>query len=510
MSLFGALGVLSSSAQAELRLASVFGDHMVLQRDVPVPVWGWADPGSKVTVEFAALLATATAGPGGRWQTQLPAHPASATGRELVIRAGIETRCLSDVLVGDVWLLGGQSNMGWSVKDSAEAGAATARANYPWLRAFSQLPMEGAAAQPTQDVKGGRWQLCTPAAAGNFSAVGFYFAVALKPQLSEGVPVAIIHTAMGGTAIESWIDSASLETIPSGRIGTKFYRDAAADYQEKKSAWQAAKLTWQMQADSAMAASQPAPPMAPPLRKEPEGVKPHMLPSALFNGKVAPLQPYALRGVVWYQGESNAASADSAKRYGDLLSLLIERWRIGWSDPKLPFLVVQLPGYEAPGKFAAWAEMRAQQAAVVARTPQTSLVVTIDLGERDNIHPTHKQAVGERVALAARKLVYGEASLADQGPRFKSAIRAGDEIRLHLAHTGALSPTNAASPQGFEVAGADGHFGPVPARIEGGAIVITAPASGPVTLRYAWKNWPEQNLRDASGLPLAPFITAPL
>lgn len=506
-----ALGFILSalSVHAALVVPTIFNDGMVLQRDRAITVWGWAEPGARVAVEFAAFKAAATAGADGRWETQLPAQPASASGRDLIIQAGSETRRLRDVRVGDVWLLAGQSNMGWSVDQSAEAEAAKARANYPWLRAFTQLPFEGAADQPVKDVTGGIWKTATPATAGSFSAVGFYFAEALQPHLEKNVPVALIHTAMGGTSIESWIDRASLEALPAGRIGAKFYRDEVGVSLKKNAEWYAAKAAWQQQADAAKAVGKPAPAMDKSLAKEPAGLKSYHLPSVLFNGKVAPLQPFALRGVVWYQGEGNATSTDAAKRYADLLPLLIERWRAGFRDPALPFLIVQLPGFNPPGKWADWPEMRAQQAAVCARVPATALVVTLDLGERDNIHPTHKQPVGERAALVARKLVYGEAALADQGPRFLSAARTGSAIRITFTHTGALSTRDAAAPTGFAVAGADGNAIPAAARIEGDAIVVTVPATlqGPVTVSYAWKNWPEANVADATGMPLMAFRT---
>lgn len=509
-----ALGFILSalSTHAALVVPSIFGDGMVLQRDRALPVWGWAEPGARVAVEFAAFKADAIAGADGRWETQLPAQPASASGRELTIQTGGETRRLRDVRVGDVWLLAGQSNMGWSVTQSAEAVAAKARANYPWLRAFTQWPIEGAADQPAQDVKGGKWQTATPSSVGNWSAVGFFFAEALQPHLEKNVPVALIHTPMGGTAIESWIDLASLESLPAGRIGAKFLRDQVGVSLKKNAEWYAAKAAWQQQADAAKAAGQPAPALGESLAKEPAGLKYHNLPSVLFNGKVAPLQPFALRGVVWYQGEANAANTDAAKRYADLLPLMIERWRAGFRDPALPFLIVQLPGYNPPGKWADWPEMRAQQAAVCARVPATALVVTLDLGERDNIHPTHKQPVGERAALVARKLVYGEASLADQGPRYRSAARAGSAIRITLTHTGALSTRDAGAPTGFAVAGADGNSLPAAACIEGDAVVVTVPATlqGPVTVSYAWKNWPEANVADATGMPLTAFRTLAL
>ena len=506
-----ALGFILSalSVHAALVVPSIFGDGMVLQRDRAITVWGWAEPGARVAVEFAAFKADATAGADGRWETQLPAQPASASGRDLIIQAGSETRRLRDVRVGDVWLLAGQSNMGWSVDQSAEAEAAKARANYPWLHTFTQYPYQGGADQPVKDVTGGIWKTATPTTAGSFSAVGFYFAEALQPHLEKNVPVALINTQMGATSIEAWIDLHSLESIPAGRIGAKFLRNQIDVSLKKNAEWYAAKAAWQQQADAAKAVGKHAPALDKSLEKEPEGLKPYHRPSVLFNGKVAPLQPFALRGVVWYQGEGNATSTEASRRYADLLPLLIERWRDGFRDPALPFLVVQLPGFNSPAKQADWPEMRAQQASVCARVPATALVVTLDLGERDNIHPTHKQPVGERAALAARKLVYGEAALADQGPRFLSAARTGSAIRITFTLTGALSTRDSGAPTGFAVIGADGNSLPASASIQGDTISVTVPATlqGPFTVSYAWKNWPESNVIDATGMPLAAFRT---
>ena len=456
-----------SNASAELNLPSIFSDRMVLQRGKPLPFWGWADPGQRITVGFGGLERSATAAADGRWEVLLPELAASNQGREItVLTSSGESRVIRDVLVGEVWILAGQSNMGWSVKQSSEAEAAS-QANHPWLRSFSQLPYEGAADQPARDVKGGRWSACTPETAVYFSAVGFFFAEALHARLGEDVPIALVHTAMGGTAIESWIDLPALEGLPEGRIGAEFFRSAVAK----------------------------------------GNAKPHMLPAVLYNGKIAPLQPFATRGVLWYQGESNASDTAAATRYGSMLKLMIRRWRDGWRDSSLPFIIIQLPGYDTPSQWADWPTLRAQQAEVVAKTPNTALVVTLDLGSRNDIHPPAKRAVGER---AARCLSDDGTAAATVGPKFLRATRSDSEIRLTVDRAGGLHSSGQDEPKGFEISEADGVFSPIAAKIEGDAIVIRHQKPGPVNVRYAWKNWPEENVRDGSGLPLAPFITPEL
>lgn len=498
---------LSLSAHATLTIPSIFSDGAVLQRDKPLPIWGWADPGATVTVRFADQNISAAADAAGRWEVMFAAMPASLQGRTLEISTGSESQTIKNVLVGEVWLLGGQSNMGWNLKQCSNGETAIQRASYPWLRFFNQLPNEGASETPQRDVKRGRWQFCTPATAPNISGIGFFFAEALHPTLGEQVPVALIQTPMGGTPIQSWIELPLLEALPAHKHGLQFFRDGVAKYLQNKAELETAKATWQQQVEAAKATGQTAPAM--PFEREPEGLKPHILPSALFNGKVYPLQPFPLRGVVWYQGESNAADTTTATQYTELLELLIGSWRRGFRDPDLPFIVVQLPGFSSAAKERAgdWPTLRASQAAAVARTPHTGLVVTIDLGEKENIHPNDKQSVGERAALVARALAYDDQKVVFEGPRFLQATRFGSDLRLQFAATGSLATTDQAAPQGFEMAGPDGNFAPVKARLQGNSIFIGAPSKLAATVRYAWKNWPEANVRDSSGLPLAPFLT---
>jgi sialate O-acetylesterase len=397
--------------------------------------------------------------------------------------------------------------MGWSLKQSTGGDEAVRRADYPWLHAFFQSSWEGASDTPQWDVHKGKWQICSPETASHFSGVGFFFAEALHKFLGEGVPIALIQTAMGGTAIETWIDRPSLEASTAGRVGSKFFKEAVGSYLVKKAAWDQAKSEWQKQADAAKADGQPEWPLPEDLRKEPQGVKPLMLPAALFNGKVAPLQPYASRGVLWYQGESNAGSQEAASRYGQLLELLIQRWRAGFRDSNLPFLVIQLPGYGCLHEPKSdWPTLREHQDAVVRKTPHTGLVVSIDLGEQFNIHPGDKRSIGERASLLARRMAYGDSFIPAEGPRFLSASRRGETLRLAFRKNGKLVTTDGTPPEGFEVSLAQGEFTPVEARIDGEESLLSAPASGPACVRYAWKNWAQVNTSDGSGLPLAPFM----
>jgi sialate O-acetylesterase len=491
---------------AELFLPSIYSDYMILQRDRPVPIWGWASPGEEVTVAFAGQQATAVSRSDGRWEATLSPLDAASGGRPLTIRAsGGASRSFRDVVVGEVWILAGQSNMAWSVGQSAGADEAISRADYPWLRWFNQLPHEGADDAPARDAKGGRWQAVSPQIARQVSAAGFYFAEALKVSL-EGVPIGLVNTSMGGTSIESWIDRDTLEALPAAQPGLDFYRKSLVSYDQRMVEWTQAKAEWELKAQKARAAGQALPPQDDFLRNGPLGPHHFRRPSALFYGKVAPVQPFAARGVIWYQGEANAANPTAARNYGPLLSTLIQRWREGWRDPDLFFLIVQLPGYEHPNRAADWPTLREQQAAVVAATPRSALAVTIDLGDKNDIHPTRKQPVGERLARLARRHVYGEVNAVAEGPRLLKAEAAGPELRLRFATTGALTTSAGTPPLALEWVGPDGIARPLSdATIEGTSIVASRPAREPFILRHAWSNWPTSNVQDASGLPLPPF-----
>ena len=496
------------NGMAALEIPSIFSDHMVLQRDHPVTVWGWAEPGEVVTVEFAGRSATATATVDGRWEAVLPSFPASADGRDLTVRAKSgDTKTVTNVVVGDVWILGGQSNMGWTVGQSEGAAEAKARANYSWLRWFNQLPNEGAADAPARDVKGGRWQPVTSRMAEHVSAVGFYFAEALRPAL-QGIPVGLVNTSMGGTVIESWIDLPTLKAHPAAKKALDAYEAALGSYDRRMNEWALAKSQWEKAAGEARAKNQPPPKKDDFITNGPLGPHHFRRPSALFHGKVAPIQPFAARGIIWYQGESNAANPEAASNYGSLLSTLIQRWRDGWREPKLFFLVVQLPGYDPPNRSADWPTLRAQQSEVVQKTTRTALAVTMDVGEQNDIHPVRKQPVGERLALLARRHIYGDESIVAEAPRFLRAERHGDKVTLHFNADKDLATSDGMAPRGFEMGGDKLPFIQVEATLRGGTVVLSIPKGTPATeIRYAWANWTKANLQSLNGLPIAPFRT---
>ncbi|MGE4489923.1 MAG: sialate O-acetylesterase [Kiritimatiellales bacterium] len=465
---------MTAFAGAELWMPSIFGNGMVLQSGMPVPVWGEADPGAEVTVEFAGQKKTAVTSNSGKWRVTLDPLQVSSSPKELSVHSTLDTRHLSfpNVLVGEVWVLSGQSNMGIPLT-KCDGGEAAAAKDYPWLHIFRQWPFQGASDAPARDVTGGQWTNGSSKQVAGLSGVGFFFARALQAALPEGTPVALINTQMGGTYIECWIDSNVLKTLPS-----------AQPYIEKA------------KKETALGKEGPGTFL---------GEKRFMRPSALFNGKVAPIQPFAARGVIWYQGEGNAAQWLYAG-YAESLRALINSWRDGWQRPDLPFLIVQLPRYTAD-RWNHWPEIRAAQAQVANRMSNVDLAVTIDCGEKDQIHPRDKEPVGERLALLARANVYGQ-QVACSGPVFQTLeISDGDAAYLTFTNSAGLILKNGSA--GFEICGPDGKFTAAQAEIlkDGRVKVFSPEVSSPTAVRYAWFNWGEVSLFNGAGLPAAPFTT---
>ena len=463
--------VCSAPAQAGLWMPSVFKSGMVLQSGMPAPVWGEAPAGATVTVEFAGQKKKAVADAGGKWMMHLDSMKISSAPREMKISSSTGNHQLSiaDVLVGEVWILAGQSNMGWTLANSA-GGAEAVQHDYPWLRTFRQWPFQGACDEPARDVTGGQWAVCSAKEVGSLSGVGFFFARALHKSLPEGTPVALINTQMGGTYIESWIDRRTLEKTPAAK---PYLEKAAAELSKKESAF--------------------------------PGENNFRRPAALFNGKVAPVQPFAARGVIWYQGEGNSANW-LADGYEETLTALITSWRAGWNRNDLPFLIVQLPRFTAD-QWSRWPEIRAAQAAVAGTLSNVELAVTIDCGFETEIHPPDKEPVGERLALLARAKIYGE-KIPCSGPVFESAEIAGESIIVRFKDAGGLYFAGGTA-KGFEICGADGVFIPAQAEIfETDSVRIFSPEIlTPVRVRYGWFNWGEVSLYNKDGLPAAPFST---
>jgi sialate O-acetylesterase len=462
----------SLAAQATVRLPALVGDHMVVQRNVPVPVWGWAAPGEPVTVTFRGKSYPATPAASGKWQVALPATPAG--GPYTLTIKGQNTLTVQDVLVGDVWLASGQSNMELPLRDKnapapgaypmvVNAEQEVAAANFPQIRQFTVK--KNVAYQPQTENEGYGWQVCSPSTAGSFSAVGYFFARDL--YLRYQVPIGIISSPWGGTPAEAWVSAEALKQLP--------------DFQAK-----VASL---------------APPTTP--EKDPQNAV-----TVLYNGLIAPLLPYALKGIIWYQGESNVGRA---AQYRTLFPALIRDWRARWGA-ELPFLFVQLANYtkalQEPAE-SAWAELREAQAQALA-LPRTGMAVAIDIGEGADIHPGNKQDVGHRLALVARRVAYGDQQVVAAGPTFQSMQVSGGQVRIKFANTdpGLLLKTGNTTLSGFALAGADHKFHWAAATLAGSEVVLTCAAVPvPVAVRYDWADNPLGNLYNREGLPAAPFRT---
>ncbi|HYE97355.1 MAG TPA: sialate O-acetylesterase [Planctomycetota bacterium] len=484
--------VLASTAVADVKVPTVISDRMVLQRDKPVPVWGWADPGEAVTVEFAGQKKTATAGPDGAWKVALDPMPASAEGRAMSI-AGKNRIELQDVLVGEVWLCSGQSNMQWSVSQCAEADLEIAAGKHPLIRLIT-VP-QVASQKPLTEFKG-QWEACTPQTVGSFSAVGYSFGRQL--HLTLGVPVGLIDNSWGGSAAEAWVRRDVLEKHDRYAALLKSWDDRVAGWDEAKAKADHAQRLQAWEAGGKKGA-QPRPP------QNPEGS--NHRPSNLYNGVLNPVIGYGIRGTIWYQGESNAGRA---YQYRDLFPLLIRSWRDAWGQGDFPFYWVQLADFMAekpePAE-SAWAELREAQTMTMAALPNTGEAVIIDVGEGKDIHPRNKQTVGLRLARWALAKDYGM-PIAHRSPTFKSVEKKDGKLVVTFDHVGqGLYAFDVQEVRGCAIAGEDRRFVWAQARIVGkDKIEVWSDAvKDPVAVRYAWADNPVCNLYSREGLPATPF-----
>jgi len=475
------LALAALPASADVALAPLFQDHAVLQRDRPVPVWGTARAGEHLTVAFAGQTVGALTGPNGQWAVLLSPLATNPVGEDLVV-TGATTATVHDVVVGEVWLCSGQSNMEFTVDDPVRtdfrvlnAPAEVRAANYPLIRQFKV----GRSALPAPaGTLTGDWAMCSPATVPAFTAVGYFFARDLHRRL--GVPVGLINSTWGGTGIEAWLSP-----------------PAVADLQ--------GKLEAAHQPIPADLRSRPPGPPDPRWSsgKDTVGTGDPKLPSGLFNGMIAPLLLYSLRGILWYQGEHNA---NQPAPYFGYFTALIEQWRKHFGSADLPFYWVQLANLKQPTDPTgmAWAFLREAQAKALS-LPATGQAVAIDIGDPVAVHPRNKQEVGRRLALIAKAKVYGVA-VDYSGPVFDRAVREGARLRVYFRYSDAALTAGAKPLQSFELAGADRKFHPASALIEGGTVVVTSPqVREPVAVRYAWSDNPEANLYNGAGLPAVPF-----
>lgn len=484
---------LVSAAVAEVRLPAIFSDHMVIQGGQPVKIWGWRSENEPVTVTLGGDTATATGG--DKWFAVLT-PPATPGPHELTVSGASNAITIKDVLVGEVWLGSGQSNMQWPVKLSNNAEAEIAAANFPEIRLFS-VPLTSRTTP--QDNVEGAWKICTPENVNDFSAVLFYFGRHLHQEL--GRPVGLINTSWGGTPAESWTSRAGLEADPDlKRIVARWDAELAA-YPAAKAAHDAALAAWEAEAEKAKAEGKETPkkPAAP------RGPEHPWVASGLYNAMIHPLVPFSVKGAVWYQGESNAGRAH---QYRKLFPAMIEDWRRVWGQQEFSFYFVQLANFKdtqpQPGD-SEWAELREAQNVALA-LPGTGSAVIIDIGEAKDIHPRNKQDVGKRLALNALAKDYGK-RVAWSGPVYKAMKVRDGKVTLTFDHAEGLT-AKGEKLTGFAIAGADKQFVWADATIKGKKVILSAPGvAAPVAVRYAWADNPVCNLYNGAGLPASPFRT---
>jgi sialate O-acetylesterase len=495
------IGIFSSaSGKANVALPDVISEAMVIQRDVSVPVWGQADAGEAVTVRFAGQSKQATAGSDGKWMVKLDAMHANATAATMII-SGRNTIELKNILVGEVWLVAGQSNMQRLLSETANGEAAIAAANYPSMRLFN---VSRQVAFKHQQGPLATWQACSPESVKQFSAAGYYFGVELQKELK--VPIGMINSSYGGSQAEAWtpveylLASSDLKpTVERTKIWDDERPRVKIQYEEQLTQWRAdvekAKATG--------ARPQPSPAV-------PDALREYRIASSIYDGMIAPLLLYSIRGAFWYQGESNEARAE---QYGILLPTMIKAWRERWGEGDFPFGIIQLPNYrDAKDEPAdeAWSHVREAQRRTAQATPNTGLIVTIDIGEAHDIHPKNKLDVGKRMARWALVDVYGR-KLTKSGPMFRKATSAGSKIILTFDDVGqGLKIRDGDQLDDFAIAGADHKWQWAHAKITGkNRVEVWSDATPqPLAVRYAFNNNPKHpNLTNETGLPAGPFRT---
>jgi sialate O-acetylesterase len=478
------------TARAEVRLSTLFADHMVTQRDMPIHVWGYAAPKEAVTVIFRGETEHTAADELGRWSLYL--RPGKPGGPFEMQVTGTNRIVLEDVLVGDIWIASGQSNMEFPMAEGSNRGvnnekSEIAAANYPQIRLLnlapssSDFPLDNVAIRHS-------WSVCTPASVADFSAVGYFFARDL--QQYEKIPIGVIDVSWGGTIAEAWTSLNALSADSSlmpvfARRATQMDELSTLLLQEKQE---------QADYDSAKAAGNPV--ETPPWRSDPASWKP----AGIYNAMIAPLTPLPIKGVIWYQGESNAYP-DAVPVYARLFRTLIEDWRSHWGQGDFPFLYVQIANWEPGGL---WPDIReAQRQALVLKN--TAMAVAIDIGDPDNVHPKDKQDVGSRLALAARAIAYGE-PIEYSGPLVRQVTSDGGSLRIRFDHAQSGLMAKNSAVRGFFVAAADEKYVPAAAKIEGDTVVVSADSiKEPVYVRYGWAADPDCNLWNGAGLPASPF-----
>ena len=477
---------------------------MVLQQDAAAPIWGWAAPDEKVTVKIGEQQLSTTAGADGKWLVKT--EPLKAGGPLEMTVAGKNTLTIKDVLVGEVWLCSGQSNMGMTVAGVKDVAKEVAEAKHPQIRMFS---VRQTAVDAPQETVQGSWVVCDPKTVAGFSAAAYFFGRDLHEAIK--VPVGLINSSWGGTRIEPWISPAALEAEPLTKEVFEKFKSLPEPTEQEMKEYAEANVKWNAAVAEAKKEGKKAPPR-PALKSPKQPNQPNF--GRLYNGMIAPLVPYAIRGAVWYQGESNGGEGI---RYRSLMPDLITDWRNHWNQggasQDFPFLIVQLPGNGAlspvgVAEHTGWTLIREAEMKTAGKLPNVGTAVTIDTSPDGNLHPPEKQPVGHRLALIAENKFYGMKDVVSSGPVFDSLKADGDKLHITFKEThGGLEARDGALI-GFCVAGEDHKFYAADATIEGDSVILhSAQVAKPVAARYAWAHHPVCNLFNKAGLPAGPFRT---
>lgn len=493
---FFLIALLTAIANAEVKLPNILSSHAVLQRDAPIHIWGWSDAGETVTVHFHDQTRTATADKLGKWSLWLmPEHaggPYELTAQGSSASPGVT---LSDILVGDVWVASGQSNMEMPLKGFPgnavvkNSEQEIAQANLPTVRLL--LIERKSSYYPLID-NSATWTECTPQTAAEFSAVAYFFGREINTR--EHVPIGLIDSTWGGTPVDSWISMDQIGSNPGLIPIFSSWAHFVDELSDRDLAIAAAKR--------ADAAAEQAHQPKPEHNWFPDGLS--WQPAGLYNAMIAPLTPYTIKGAIWYQGETNS-DPERAPMYARFFSAMIQDWRTHWQVGNFPFLYVQISNFNSPTED--WGTVRDAQRRTLA-VANTGMAVSLDVGDKENVHPSDKQTVGARLALAARAIAYGDSQLEYSGPLFRTATIEGSAMRVWFDH--AKDGLAAHGPQlaGFEIAGHDGKFVPATAKIDGSTVVVEAASvSHPETVRYAWAGWTDGNLFNKANLPASTFTS---
>ncbi len=484
---------------ADVRLPDVIGNSMVLQQKQKVPIWGFAEVGETVKVSFGKQKLTVVTDEKGKWRVDLKPLKADFKPQILTIEGKNKIE-LEDILVGEVWLVSGQSNMQRLLRETANGNEVQSKANYPNIRLFNA---SREVAFKKKQGKLGEWQPTTPESVKEFSAAGFYFGVEMERELK--VPIGLINSSYGGSQAEAWTPVSYLTANPDLKATVERTKIWDEERPRVKIEYAAAIAKWREESDKQKAAgAKPSP--SPGV---PDALRDYRVASSIYDGMIEPLMPFAIKGAIWYQGESNEARAE---QYNILLPVMIKSWRENWGEGNFPFGIVQLPNYRKPNgepEDAAWSFIREAQRKTTVNDANAGLIVTIDIGEANDIHPKNKLDVGKRMATWALKNVYGR-KISDS-PEFQKMEIKADKIILTFADVGiGLKIKDGDKLDEFAIAGADKKFVWANAKIVGkNKVEVSSPdVKNPQAVRYAFNSNPRHpNLTNDSGLPASPFRT---